>query len=367
VSQTGTLAFLVHPRARLSEDMARMSKPLGLVPERVYDVALRRLPVPPVTMASVHLGGRQVGHIVLVPFGARHMLAQPTEARDRVGRAVDHAAGLGATVVGLGALTAPVTGGGVSLRNRTDIAVTNGNAFTAAVVHDQVRELLGSSGSGRVAIVGATGSVGTTVAKLLARRRDADELILVARNERRLESLRCNLSGRGVAVRSTTDLHAVRSADLVVLLTAAAGSVLESQHLADGAVVLDATQPRNTTTELARERRDVRILDGGIVSLPSLEIRGGNVGLPNGRAYACFAETALLALSGHREHFSIGIPDLEQVEYVRSLARDHAHLGFSVASTTSFGVPVRRPSPVAAPIGGIVEAAEGAGIVEAVA
>ena len=367
MSQTGTLAFLVHPRARLSEDLARVCKPLGLVPERVYDVALRRLPVPPVTMAAVHLGGRRIGHIVLVPFGARHMLAQPTEGRERVARAVDHAVCLGATVVGLGALTAPVTGVGVSLRNRADIAVTNGNAFTAAVVHDQVRTLLQGSRSGRVAIVGATGSVGTTVAKLVARGRDADELLLVARNERRLESLRCNLSGRGVAVRSSTDLHAVRSADLVVLLTAAAGAVLGSEHLQEGAVVLDATQPRNTTTDLARERRDVRILDGGIVSVPSLEIRGGNVGLPNGRAYACFAETTLLALSGHREHFSIGIPDLEQVEHVRSLARDHAHLGFTVASPTSFGVPVRVPSPVVAPMRESFEDVEDVESVEAVA
>jgi fatty aldehyde-generating acyl-ACP reductase len=348
VSPTGTFAFLVHPRARLAEDLARVSRPLGLVPERVYDVALRRLPVPPVTMASVHLAGMPVGHVVLVPFGARHMLAQPAEARARVGRAVDHAVRLGASVVGLGALTAPVTAGGASLRGRTDIAVTNGNAFTAAVVHDQVRELLRGSRSGRVAVVGATGSVGTTVAKLLARHRDADELLLVARHERRLESLRCNLSGRGVAVRSSTDLHSVRSADVVVLLTAAAGSVLESAHLGEGAVVLDATQPRNTTTELARRRRDVRIVDGGIVAIPSLKVRGGNVGLPDGRAYACFAETALLALSGHQEHFAIGIPDLDQVEHVRSLARDFAHLGFATAATTSFGVPVVRPSTVVA-------------------
>jgi predicted amino acid dehydrogenase len=158
--------------------------------------------------------------------------------------------------------------------------------------------------------------------------------------------LRCNLAGRGVAVRSSTDLHALRTADVVVLLTAAAGSVLESDHLAEGAVVLDATQPRNTSIDLARGRRDVRILDGGVVSIPSLQIRGGNVGLPDGRAYACFAETALLALSGHPGHFSIGIPDLDQVDVIRSLARDHAHLGFSVAAPTSFGVPVRVPEPL---------------------
>ena len=341
MNHSSRLAFLVHPRARLAEDLARVAKPLGLVPERLYDVALRRLPVPPVTTASVNIGGSHLGHVVVVPYGDRHMLAQPTEARNRVARAIDHAVGLGASVVGLGALTASVTAGGVFLRNRTDVAVTNGNAFTAAIVHDQARDLLASTRAGRVAIVGATGSVGSTVAKMFARNRDADEVILVAGNERRLDSLRCNLSGRGVAVRSSTDPHDARSADVVVLLATLGGSVLESQHLGEDAVVLDATQPRGTTTELVRTRPDVRILDGGVVSIPSLEIRGGNLGLPDGRAYACFAETALLALSGHESHFSMGIPHLEQVDYVRSLARDHAHLGFTVASPTSFGVPVR--------------------------
>jgi len=336
-------AFLVHPRARLAEDLARISKPLGLVPEKVYDIALRRLPVPPVTMASVHLGGVHAGHVVLVPFGARHMLTQPSAARERVSRAVDHAAGLGSAVVGLGALTASVTAGGVSLLSRTDIAVTNGGALTAAVVHEQMRELLHCTPHARVAIVGATGSVGATLAKLVVRARDADSLLLVARNERRLEALTCNLSGRGVAVTSTTDLREVRRCDLVVLLTAAAGSVLGSEHLAAGAVVLDATQPRNTSPDLARRRPDDVVVDGGIVSIPSLRIKGGNIGLLDGRAYACFAETALLTLSGHTPHsghFSIGIPRLDQVDHVRSLARRQAHLGFAVAAPTSFGEPV---------------------------
>ena len=343
---TSRFAFLVHPRGRLAEDLSRIARPLGLVPEPIYDVALRRLPLPPVTMAAVQLGGATVGHVVLVPFGARHMLAQPAAARQRVSRAVDHAVRRGAQVVGLGALTAPVTGGGVSLRGRTDVAVTNGNAFTAAIVHDQVRELLATTEGARVAVVGATGSVGATLAQLLVRGRDADRLLLVARNETRLGALASRLSGRGTAVTTATDLRAARDSDLVVLLTAAVGSVLEADHLRLGAVVLDATQPRNTTAALIRARPDVTVVDGGIVSVPSLRLRGGNVGLPDGRAYACFAETALLALSGHTAasgHFAIGVPSLEQVDHVRALAHRSAHLGFTLGAPTSFGRPLAPP------------------------
>ena len=111
-----SFTFLVHPRTRTGEDLARVWRPLGRVPEKVYDTALRRLPLPPVTIAAVEVGGEQVGHVVLVPFGARHLLQAPAEGRARVARAVDRAVALGSGVVGLGALTATVTAGGASLR-----------------------------------------------------------------------------------------------------------------------------------------------------------------------------------------------------------------------------------------------------------
>ncbi len=342
MSSPRTFAFTVHPRARLSEDMARVWAPLGHVPERVYATALRRLPVPPISMAAIHIGGAQVGHVVLVPFGARHLLTEPGEGRDRVHRAVDKARSLGCATVGLGALTATVTGGGVSLRGRTDIGVTNGNAFTAAIVDDQARMLLehiGRAGSAHVAVVGATGSVGSAVTRLLARDGAAGRMTLVARSAGRLEALAAEVTRQVPTVAATT-LDAVADADLVILLTASADALLAPQHLKDGAVVLDATQPRNTSPDLVSTRPDVLVVDGGVVSIPSLRLVGGNIGLPDGRAYACFAETALLALSGHDGHFSIGVPSLALVDHTRALASEQSHLGFHAATPTSFGRPL---------------------------
>jgi predicted amino acid dehydrogenase len=105
-------------------------------------------------------------------------------------------------------------------------------------------------------------------------------------------------------------------------------------------VVLDATQPRNTSPALLESRPDVTVVDGGIVDIPSLRLVGGDIGLPHGRAYACFAETALLALTGHRGHFSIGVPSLELVDRTRDLAASLAHLGFTPVAPTSFGRPL---------------------------
>ncbi len=345
-----SFTFLVHPRTRTGEDLARVWRPLGRVPEKVYDTALRRLPLPPVTIAAVEVGGEQVGHVVLVPFGARHLLQAPAEGRARVARAVDRAVALGSGVVGLGALTATVTAGGASLRNRTDIAVTNGNAFTAATVERQARDALDRfvpTGGRRVAVVGATGSVGTAVTRLLARDGGVEHLVLVSRTAPRLAGLAAEVGGR-VPTTTATDLRAVADADLVILLTASADAVLRAEHLAPGAVVIDATQPRNTSPGLLVERPDVLVLDGGVVDVPSLRLHGSDIGLPDGRAYACFAETAMLALSGQRQHFSIGNPGLDLVDRTRGLAADLAHLGFVPAAPTSFGRPVAVPGPVVA-------------------
>ena len=351
-----SFTFLVHPRTRVGEDLARVWKPLGRVPEKVYDTALRRLPVAPATIAAVEVGGERVGHVVLVPFGARHLLEAPAEGRARVARAVDRAVALGSGVVGLGALTATVTGGGTSLRNRTDIAVTNGNAFTAATVEQQARDALDrfvTTGGRHVAVVGATGSVGSAVVRLLARDGGIERLTLVSRTAPRLSALAAEV-GPGVPVSTATDLRAVAGADLVVLLTASADAVIAPEHLRPGAVVLDATQPRNTSPALLAERPDVTVLDGGVVDVPSLRLVGSDIGLPDGRAYACFAETAMLALSGQRGHFSIGNPGLDLVDRTRGLAADLAHLGFVPAAPTSFGRPVPTPAPApAAAAGGV--------------
>lgn len=343
MSPAGTFAFLVHPRARLSEDMGRVWSPLGSVPESLYDVGLRRLPLPPVTMATVQIAGAAVGHVVLVPFGARHLLDRPGRGRQRVARAVDRAVDLGAGTVGLGALTATVTAGGIALRGRDDIGVTNGNAFTAATVDAQVRRLLDEAldpRSGRhVAVVGATGSVGTAVTNLLSRDRAVDRLTLVARSLPKLAALAACI-GQRVHTTMTNDLTEVSRADLVILLTASTEALLRPEHLAPGAVVLDATQPRNTDPALLQQRPDVTVVDGGVVDIPTLRLVGGDIGLPDGRAYACFAETALLALSGHRGHFSIGVPTLEQIDHTRALAAGLSHLGFGPAEPTSFGLPM---------------------------
>ncbi|WP_420595736.1 semialdehyde dehydrogenase [Deinococcus sp.] len=342
-------AFLIHPRNAVAADMGKLfGAPLGWIPDSTYAWAMKTLPVPPLITGNVRFEGHAAqGTLITVPLSAPLLLGLPRRAvQAKVHAAVDRARDLGASIVGLGGLTAPVTSGGKSLAARTDIGVTNGNAFTAAMTYLGIERLLPQLPAHPViALVGASGSVGSCVTHLLARR-DVGELLLIARHEGRLEDLRAALPAHSRATVST-QMDDVRKADLVVLLTSSSEALLGSQHLKAGAIVLDDTQPRNTDPALLTERPDVMIIDGGLVEIPGMSLRG-TIGLPRGLAYACFAETMLLSLSGHTGHFSLGLPSVPQAEMMLALAHQYAELGFHLAPFHSFGKPLAALTPAEA-------------------
>ena len=73
-------AFLVHPRADVASDMARVWRPLGRMPAAAWDWGLKTLPVPPVPLATVHrrdvADGRPAGWVIVVPVGASQLLTE---------------------------------------------------------------------------------------------------------------------------------------------------------------------------------------------------------------------------------------------------------------------------------------------------
>ncbi len=348
-------AFLAHPRADVAADMGRVWSPLGRIPSAAWDWGLRRLPVPPQLLATIRRRDTAPqagpdGWMLVVPVGARQLLTEDRRwAIDKVEQSIDRAQELGAEIVGLGALTAPVTGAGRLLRPRRGVTMTTGNAFTAYLTVEALRRLLPAAPGSHVAIVGATGSVGSCVVRLLADEPLGATLTLIARGERRLASLAASLAPHdtGVEVRTATSLDAVRDADLVLLLTSAADALIGSTHLKRGAVVLDDTQPRNTDPRLLTERPDVLVIDGGVAAIPGIDVRG-DIGLPRGLAYACLCETMLMALSGHTES-ALGEASVDHAIRMRDAARRFAHLGFTLAEPLSFGRPVSWPEPLSEP------------------
>jgi fatty aldehyde-generating acyl-ACP reductase len=336
----GRFAFLIHPRTDPTEDLALVHPLLGLIPTRLCEAGMRRLPLKPWVQATVEAAdrpGEVLGDVIALPVSPSLLLGDDRAlVARRIDQAIDLAVSRGATIVGLGALTAPATAGGAKLRRRTDVGVTNGNAYTAAATAAAVERIArGLARRPVVALVGANGSVGTAVARTVARTDAVEELVLVGRTPAALAALAGDLGASW-----STEMAACRRADVVVLMTSATGAVLTGEHLKLGAIVLDDTQPRNSSPTLAAERPDVVIIDGGIVSTPGLVRRGYPIGIAEDVSFACLAETSLLALAGHRGHGTIGRPSLDQVDTMQSLATRFGHLGFDLADPTSFGEPV---------------------------
>jgi predicted amino acid dehydrogenase len=85
---------------------------------------------------------------------------------------------------------------------------------------------------------------------------------------------------------------------------------------------------------VAQKRSDVLIIEGGVVEVPGDVNFNFNFGFPPKTAYACMAETMMLALEGRYESFTLGRElTVEQVEEISRIAEKH---GFKLAGFRSF-------------------------------
>jgi len=230
----------------------------------------------------------------------------------------------GARVIGLGALTSPVTGGGLKLLRYlpAGVTLTTGNAYTAAVVRHNVAEAsaaLALDRQARVAVVGATGSLGVPASHLLAEA--GYDLILVGRSAKRARDRLGSLAHQAVFA---GDLGALREADVVVLLTSDPSARLAPNQVRAGTVVIDCAQPSNVAASAYDEfrRRRVTVVEGGIVRIPEYACTM-DIGLADPRdTFACLAETYLFAREGIREH-SVGRPSAELARRLERAAQRH--------------------------------------------
>jgi predicted amino acid dehydrogenase len=140
-------------------------------------------------------GAEAEGWFIVCPLVPNQFFSLPIKTvYDRITQCGRIAADLGAKIIGLGALTSVVGDGGITIASRLGIAVTTGNSYTVAVAIDETLSMARRLQIGlpaEVAIVGATGSIGSTCAEILASQ--SSVLTLVGRNVPNLESLAARL------------------------------------------------------------------------------------------------------------------------------------------------------------------------------
>lgn len=288
-------------------------------------------------VASPH--SQTEGWFIGCPLTSRQMMEMPEEyVLRKIIKAGKVAEKAGAKIVGLGAFTSVVGDAGITIAKNLNIAVTSGNSYTVATALEGTRQaakVMGlSMDRANVVILGATGSIGSACAQILSR--EVRYLTLVARNEAKLEKVASQIfRSTGLAVKVTANTKsALRAADIVIAVTSSVDTLIEPEDLKPGAIVCDVARPRNVSRSVTEVRDDVLVIEGGVVEVPGDVNFGLNFGFPQGTAYACMAETMILALEGRVENFTIGRDlTVKQIETIDELAKKH---GFKLAGFRSF-------------------------------
>ncbi|HUM69535.1 MAG TPA: serine carboxypeptidase, partial [Chloroflexota bacterium] len=282
---------------------------------------------------------------ILISLGAtpRQMMRHSERfTYDRLRQAAQIAERKGARIMGLGAFTSVVGDAGITVAHEADIAITSGNSLTVAATLEAAKQAVVKMGAtdltkGRVMIIGATGSIGAVCSRLLAQA--IYDVVLVSIEPERLIDLKRTIQnetpGATVTIATRPDEY-VGSCDLIVTATSAFGQrIVDISKCKPGTVVCDVARPPDISKEEAALRPDVLVIESGEVLIPGGIDFGYDIGLPPKTAYACLAETALLAMDGRFEDYTLGRNiSMERVKEIYRLFKKHE---FQIAGLRSFG------------------------------
>lgn len=335
-------AFIIHP-IDPKRDVSRKYPLLGrLLTERQIDFFSTFFPpvyISEITGICSEATGKEIaGWFVACPYTPRRMMELPEQVVYRkiiqTGRLAER---LGAQILGLGAFTSVVGDAGITIAKALDIPVTTGDSYTVSIAVQALREAARLMDiplpEATIAVVGATGAIGRICAELLAG--DTQRLLLIGRREQALWELRERLSGqaRGEVVASTS-MDSLTEAELILTVTSAIHDVIRPEHLRPGSVVCDVARPRDVSAMVAASRDDILVIDGGMVDVPGPVDFHFDFGFPPGKAYACMAETMILALEGRFEDYTLGKEiSRSRVDEITALAEKH---GFRLSGFRSF-------------------------------
>jgi fatty aldehyde-generating acyl-ACP reductase len=205
---------------------------------------------------------------------------------------------------------------------------TTGNTHTAYIICRQVEVAAKQLGieldKATVAVVGATGDIGSAVCRWLDRCSGAGDLLLVARKPEPLKDLQAEL-GRGKILEVT---QALSQADIIVWVASMAkGLEIDPNQLKRPCVLIDGGYPKNLGSQL--QVPDVHVLNGGIVE-HSLDIDWKimdivRMDVPARQMFACFAESMLLEFEQWYTNFSWGRNQItiEKMEQIGAASLKH--------------------------------------------
>ncbi len=281
--------------------------------------------------------GKEVeGDLFLLPSTPKMLLSNPVEKVYSSLVDICHKAHVaGAKIIGLGAYTKIVGDAGVTVNERSPIPLTTGNSLSSASTLWAASfgiEKMGlvrkenNQHQGTCIVIGSTGSIGKVCAKILSKQ--WKRIVVAApRPYKVLELVEYlkEFSPQTEIIGTTNPNKYTPEADLIVTSTSAQGErILNIDLVKPGCVICDVSRPFDISLEDAARRPDVLIIASGEVELPGKIKIGKTIGLHGETVYACLAETALLAMEGLHESFSLSRElSYEKVVQIDRLSRKH--------------------------------------------
>jgi len=339
-------AFLVHPRS--VADIRKTFPALSFLPYIILERGLEC--IGPVSLGCIQGlpyksgQGTADGIVVSVSMTAHRMLTHRKKAFRKLKKIIARVKKSGVRYVGLGSLTSPIADGGAALIGYPDIFFTNGNALTAVMTLRGIITAADMKGidlkQAKVAVLGATGSIGWVVSESLVSWVGVTDIILVGRTPENLSCLKDTILSHvpGTQISCSTEITSILSADVVVVATSGSGTLITPAHLKRNALVYDITQPQNVDVSVRNLRSDVMVVDGALVRLPNNMLGSRVFGLPQGSVFACFAETMVVAALDQSRDFSIGRVTRANMEIIGKQADA---FGLTLAPLSGWGTPLQ--------------------------
>jgi predicted amino acid dehydrogenase len=342
--RTNRFAFVIHP---LSQEYFKNIKPIELLSQVSPPIFMNTLEkamayAPPFVYSKVTgikspNGVEAEGWLISVGGTPKEIMNHSPEfTYRRLLDAARIAKSLGAQIMGLGAFTKVVGDAGLTVARRAPLPITTGNSYSASgalwAAHDAVLRLglvpmpkRGEKVKFKAMVVGATGAIGSVCARLLAM--VAEEAYLVSPETAKLLSLKESILKEAPDARLFLSSRAdkdIADMDMIVTATSGAGKkILDIMKVKPGCVITDVARPLDLPPEEVAKRPDVLVIESGEILLPG-DVTMKNIGLPRNVAYACLAETIVLALEGRFDNFTVGRNiEWEKVREIYRLGRKH--------------------------------------------
>ncbi len=208
---------------------------------------------------------------------------------------------------------------------------TTGNTHTAWVICKQLEINAPRIGidlkKATVAVIGATGDIGSAVCRWLINKTGISELLMVARQQEPLALLQKELDGGTI----TSLDEALPQADIVVWVASMPKTIeIDTDNLKKPCLMIDGGYPKNLDEKFQDE--NIYVLKGGIVEFFN-DIGWNMMELaemqnPQREMFACFAEAMILEFEKCHTNFSWGRNNisLEKMEFIGAASLKH---GFS--------------------------------------